>query len=49
MSLSDRIAVIYKGKIVAIFNNTPDLTEQELGFYMLGIKTQSAEELARNM
>ncbi|MFN8442437.1 MAG: ABC transporter ATP-binding protein [Caldilineaceae bacterium] len=47
MSLSDRIAVLYKGKIVAIFQNTPELTEQELGLYMLGIKTQPAEEMAK--
>ena len=46
MSLSDRIAVLYKGKIVAIFQNTPELTEQELGLYMLGIKTQPTEEMA---
>lgn len=49
MSLSDRIAVLYKGKIVAIFDDVDGLTEQELGFYMLGIKTQSAEELAKNL
>ena len=46
MSLADRIAVLYKGKIVGIFANTPALTEQELGLYMLGIKEQSAAELA---
>jgi simple sugar transport system ATP-binding protein len=49
MSLADRIAVLYKGKIAAIFNNTPELTEQELGLYMLGIKEQAATELARLM
>jgi len=45
MSLSDRIAVMYKGEIVAIFSNSreggnPALTEQELGLYMLGLKRQ---------
>ncbi|TJY39692.1 ABC transporter ATP-binding protein [Cohnella pontilimi] len=40
MALSDRIAVLYNGEIVALLDNTPDLTEQELGYYMLGIKTQ---------
>jgi simple sugar transport system ATP-binding protein len=49
MSLADRIAVLYKGKAVAILNNTPDLTEHELGLYMLGVKTQDAGELAGNM
>lgn len=49
MSLADRIAVLYKGKIAAIFQNTPELTEQELGLYMLGIKEQPAAELAKLM
>lgn len=45
MSLADRIAVMYKGQIAGIFHNTPDLTEEELGLYMLGIKKQSPAEL----
>ena len=49
MSLADRIAVMYKGKIAGIFNNSPDLTEQELGLYMLGVKEQTQEELAKSM
>ena len=40
MALSDRIAVLYDGEIAAILDNTPDLTEQEIGYYMLGIKKQ---------
>jgi ABC-type uncharacterized transport system ATPase subunit len=40
MGLSDRIAVLFNGHIVAVLNNTPDLTEQEIGYYMLGIQTQ---------
>jgi simple sugar transport system ATP-binding protein len=47
MSLADRIAVMYKGQIVGIFENTPDLTEETLGLYMLGIKKQSPEDLAK--
>ncbi|MFN8495473.1 MAG: ATP-binding cassette domain-containing protein, partial [Caldilineaceae bacterium] len=47
MSLADRIAVMYKGKIAGIFKNGPELTEQELGLYMLGIQEQTAEELAK--
>ncbi len=43
MSLADRIAVMYKGRIAGIFDNSPDLTEEELGLYMLGIKTQPPE------
>lgn len=46
MNLADRIAVMHKGVIVGIFRNTPDLTEQELGLYMLGVKTQQADEMA---
>ncbi len=47
MSLADRIAVMYKGRIAGIFDNGPHLTEEELGLYMLGIKTQSPEELEK--
>jgi ABC-type uncharacterized transport system ATPase subunit len=46
MSLADRIAVMYKGQVAAIIANGPDLTEQELGLYMLGVKTQTPAELA---
>jgi ABC-type uncharacterized transport system ATPase subunit len=46
MSLADRIAVMYKGRIVAILSNRAELTEEELGLYMLGIKEQPAAELA---
>jgi simple sugar transport system ATP-binding protein len=45
MKLADRIMVMYNGEIVAILPNTPDLTEQELGLYMLGAQRQTAEEL----
>lgn len=40
MALSDRIAVLYNGEITAILENTPELTEEEIGYYMLGIKKQ---------
>ncbi|CAH0122500.1 MULTISPECIES: ABC transporter ATP-binding protein [unclassified Paenibacillus] len=43
MSLSDRIGVLYNGELVAILDNTDDLTEQEIGYYMLGIKNQQKE------
>jgi simple sugar transport system ATP-binding protein len=45
MSLADRIAVMYKGQIAGVFKNSPDLTEEELGLYMLGLKKQSPEAL----
>ncbi len=47
MKLSDRIMVMYEGEIVAIFPNTPDLTEDKLGLYMLGAERQSPEEMER--
>ena len=40
MALSDRLAVMYNGEIVALFTDVPSLTEEELGYYMLGIKRQ---------
>jgi ABC-type uncharacterized transport system ATPase subunit len=47
MKLSDRIAVMYEGEIVGIFPNTPDLTEDRLGLYMLGAERQPREEMER--
>jgi simple sugar transport system ATP-binding protein len=49
MSLSDRIAVMHDGRIVAIFPNNPNLTEHELGLYMLGVKQQSTAEIGATM
>ncbi len=45
MKLSDRIMVMYNGEIVAFLTNTPDLTEEKLGMYMLGAVRQTPEEL----
>jgi len=45
MSLADRIAVMYRGQITAIIENSAGLTEEELGLYMMGVKKQPAEEL----
>ena len=36
--LSDRLAVMYKGKFSGVFRDVKHLTEEELGKYMLGIK-----------
>lgn len=44
--LSDRIGVLYNGELVAVLNNTEDLTEQEIGYYMLGIKREDKEVAA---
>jgi simple sugar transport system ATP-binding protein len=45
MDLSDSILALYGGRIAAYFRSAADLTEEELGLYMLGIKQQSEEEL----
>ncbi len=38
LELSDRLAVMYKGKFSGVFIDVENLTEEELGKYMLGIK-----------
>jgi len=45
MKLSDRIMVMYDGEIVGIFPNDETLTEERLGYYMLGTERQSEEEM----
>lgn len=42
-SLSDRLAVMYKGRISGLFTDVSKVTEEELGKYMLGLKHE--EEL----
>lgn len=37
-SLSDRLAVMYKGKFSGLFTEVEKVTEEELGQYMLGLK-----------
>ena len=41
LEVSDRIIVLHKGKIVAFFDNPKEVTENELGYYMLGVKVQA--------
>lgn len=45
MSLSDRLIVMYGGKIVAYFPKVKGLSRSELGYYMLGVKQQTPEEI----
>ncbi|MCB9457343.1 MAG: ABC transporter ATP-binding protein [Anaerolineaceae bacterium] len=45
MKLADRIMVMYNGEVVAVLPNTPDLTEEHLGLYMLGAARQTHEEM----
>ncbi|WP_243108725.1 ABC transporter ATP-binding protein [Clostridium rectalis] len=47
MELSDSLMVMYGGEIVAYFEDSSKVTEEELGTYMLGIKKQSPEEIRR--
>ncbi len=42
--LSDRLAVMYNGEIVAVFDDVPSLTDEELGYYMLGVKRQTKSD-----
>jgi simple sugar transport system ATP-binding protein len=47
IDLSDRLLVMYGGKVVASFASAADVSEEELGLYMLGLKKQPEEELQR--
>lgn len=44
-ALSDRIIVFFQGKIVGLIDDVPNTTEEELGLYMLGLKTDSDKKL----
>jgi simple sugar transport system ATP-binding protein len=39
LALSDRIVVLYAGRIVARMENGPDLTPERLGPSMLGLES----------
>lgn len=43
-SLSDRLAVMYKGKFAGFFTDVENVTEDELGQHMLGIKKDEVLE-----
>ena len=43
LSISDRIAVVYKGEIVAVLDNK-NIDEKDLGLYMLGLKKDISNE-----
>lgn len=47
MELSDSLLVFYGGEIVAYFEDSSKITEEELGYYMLGLKKQTEEEIRR--
>lgn len=45
LELSDKAIVMHSGKINAYFENTKNLDEVELGYYMLGVKNMTLEEV----
>ncbi|MPN17413.1 Autoinducer 2 import ATP-binding protein LsrA [bioreactor metagenome] len=45
MNLSDRLIVFYEGEIVGYFKDVKNISENELGLYMLGVKHQTKEEI----
>jgi simple sugar transport system ATP-binding protein len=49
MNLSDRIVVMYEGQIVGVFPDASQVSEEELGLYMLGIKRQELSEMEANL
>ena len=49
LALSDSLIVMYKGQIAGYFRNVAELTDEEIGLYMLGLKQQSREELEEAM
>lgn len=44
-ALSDRIIVFHQGQVAGVLSDVPNTTEEELGLYMLGLKTDSSEKL----
>lgn len=46
MGLSDRLLVLYNGEIVASFDQADQVSEEELGLYMLGLKRRPPEAAA---
>ena len=47
LELADSIIVMHQGEIAAYFPSTKALDEEELGYYMLGVKKQSEQEIRR--
>jgi simple sugar transport system ATP-binding protein len=47
MSLSDSLVVMSGGRIVAYFPEADEVTDKELGLYMLGQKRHTAEEIGK--
>jgi simple sugar transport system ATP-binding protein len=44
LGIADTIAVMYRGRIVAILPNAPDLSKERIGEYMLGLREDFARQ-----
>jgi simple sugar transport system ATP-binding protein len=44
LGIADTIAVMYRGRIVALLPNVPDLSKELIGEYMLGLRDDFAPE-----
>lgn len=49
LELSDSLIVMYDGEITGFFVDSSELSEEELGLYMLGLKQMDPEQIARDM
>ncbi len=47
LKLSDVLAVMYEGEIVAFFESTEGLNEEKLGLFMLGIERHGPEQIRK--
>lgn len=47
IELSDSLLVLYDGEFVSYFDASDEVTEEQLGLYMLGLQKQSKPELRR--
>jgi simple sugar transport system ATP-binding protein len=45
ISLSDRIITMFEGEITGVFPDASTIEEEDLGYYMLGVKRQSEKEM----
>jgi simple sugar transport system ATP-binding protein len=45
LSLSDRIITMFEGEVTGVFPDASTINEEELGYYMLGVKRQSEVEM----
>ena len=47
LKLSDVVAVMYEGEIVAFFEETEGLNEEKLGLFMLGLERHDEGQIRR--